>query len=344
MSIAFVPKRGQGTVALPPSAGALMRTFVKPRAVFSKCLGFAACRYDGAIVADEFASRLRAHVAAAPVCPEMEIGLGCPRDPIRVVRRGGRVRLVQPATGRDVSGEMVAFASRFLASLGEVDGFLLKARSPSCGITDVKVYGGPGAEAPLGAGSGFFGGAVLRRFTDLPVEDEGRLNNIALREHFLTRLFAMASLRGVGRRGGMRDLAAFHAANEWLLAAYSRSRMRELGRLAACAGRRPSANLSAAYRRGFARALARPPRTTSIINVLMHALRYVSAGLKAGEKAFFLDLLEKYRAGKAPLSAALTLVRSWGVRFEVACLMQQTFLEPYPEALAETFAFRAPAR
>jgi uncharacterized protein YbbK (DUF523 family) len=172
-----------------------MRTFVKPRVIISKCLEFAPCRYDGAMISDEFVRQMKERVDFLPVCPEMEIGLGCPRDPIRVVSAGGGLRLIQPTTGRDVTGEMRAFAAAFLAGVGTVDGFLLKSRSPSCGIKDVKVFGSPDDDEPQGCGIGFFAAAVLERFADAAIEDEGRLQNPSLREHFLSRLFISAKLR-----------------------------------------------------------------------------------------------------------------------------------------------------
>jgi uncharacterized protein YbbK (DUF523 family) len=178
-----------------------MQTFVKPVVVISKCLEFAPCRYDGSMVSDEFVRGLKARVDFLPVCPEMEIGLGCPRDAIRVVSVGGELRLMQPTTGRDVTPEMRAFAAAFLGGLGTVDGFLLKSRSPSCGARDVKVFATADADEPCGSGIGFFAAAVLERFPDAAVEDESRLQNPSLCEHFLTRIFTMAEFRS-GRRGG----------------------------------------------------------------------------------------------------------------------------------------------
>ena len=166
-----------------------------PRVVVSQCFGPALCRYNGQIILDEAVGRLTQDVSFLPVCPEMEIGLGCPRDPIRIVVSGGERRLVQPATGRDLSGPMREFAKRFLDSVGEVDGFLLKAKSPSCGISDVKVYDGPEGETFRREGCGFFAEAVLERFGHLPVEDERRLEGEAARERFLARLRVAAGSR-----------------------------------------------------------------------------------------------------------------------------------------------------
>jgi uncharacterized protein YbbK (DUF523 family) len=160
----------------------------KPRVVASRCLGFAACRYDGAIINDPFVRRLRRSVTFIPVCPEMEIGLGCPRDPIRIVMSRGRRRLVQPSTGRDLTELMERFVRDFVGSLGRVDGFLLKSRSPSCGIGDAKVFAGETDRVPLRFGCGFFGGAVLRGFPALPVADEVRLNDPDARKWFVSEV------------------------------------------------------------------------------------------------------------------------------------------------------------
>jgi uncharacterized protein YbgA (DUF1722 family)/uncharacterized protein YbbK (DUF523 family) len=354
-----------------------MRTFAKPRVVVSRCLEFAACRYDGAMISDEWVRRLKDCVDFLPVCPEMEIGLGCPRPPIRVVisdsstpsppmNMGGEgrgeggtaarsspglrppsplqgeghhyprgLRLVQPSSGRDVTGPMATFAAAFVAGLGPVDGFLLKARSPSCGLKDVKVYAAPDQESPSGTGRGLFAQAAVDRYPDWPAEDEGRLKNFLLREHFLTRLFTLADFRRLAGGGTIKDLVRFHAVNKGLLMAYHQAEMRAMGRVVANHDHRPDAEVIEEYGHRLARALLRPPRFTSIINVLMHALGYVSDRLSSGEKAFFLDALEKYRAGKVPLSSATTLVKAWAVRFAVPALSDQTYLEPYPEALLE---------
>jgi uncharacterized protein YbgA (DUF1722 family) len=243
--------------------------------------------------------------------------------------------LVQPATNRDISETMRAFAGRCLDGLGPVEGFILKGRSPSCGIKDVKIYGGPEHNMPQGVGRGFFGGAVLDRLPDAAVEDEGRLTHFLLREHFLTKLFALAAFRQVARTPEMRNLIAFHAAHKYLLMAYHQTELRVLGRTVANHDHRPAAEMFADYGGHLAKALAQPPRYTSMINVLMHALGYVSEGLGAAEKALFLETLEKYRAGQVPLSVATMLLKSWAIRFGVPYLSEQTFLAPYPEVLVK---------
>jgi uncharacterized protein YbgA (DUF1722 family)/uncharacterized protein YbbK (DUF523 family) len=309
--------------------------FSKPRVVVSRCLEFASCRYDGAMIPSEVVRSLKPHVEFIPICPEMEIGLGVPRDPIRIVGADSGLTLVQPSTGRDVTSAMKGFADAFLGSVGEVDGFILKYRSPSCGLKEVKVFAAAGSKTLAGKGAGFFGGAVVERFPQLAVEDEGRLTNFRIREHFLTRIFTLASFRDTGRAASMRDLVAFQARNKLLLMAYNQTELRRLGRLVANLEKRPVPQVFAEYREHLRAAFAAAPRYTSCINVLMHALGYFSEGLSRKEKAFFLASLEDYRAARAPLSVPVSIIKSHIVRFGEDYLAQQSFFEPYPVRLVE---------
>ena len=312
-----------------------MRSFTKPNVVISKCLGFDHCRWNGAVIPDEFVDSLKNHVVYRPVCPEVEIGLGVPRDPIRIIDQGRGARLIQPSTGRDVSEKMRRFTDTFLGSLSAIDGFILKERSPSCGMKGVKIYAGPEKGAASTPGSGFFGGPVTDRFPAAAIEEEGRLRNFRLREHFLTKLFSLAAFRKVRSAGTMAALVKFQAANKLLMMAYNQKEIKILGRLVANPERRPLEAIIEDYAQHLAGALIRPPRYVSNINVLMHTLGYFSKNLSAREKAFFLETLERYRNEKVPLSVPLNLARAWVVRFDQEYLAQQTFLEPYPEALME---------
>ena len=221
-----------------------------------------------------------------------------------------------------------------------MDGFLLKSRSPSCGIKDTKIYTDPadpekGQAMPVEKGSGLFAAAVLERFGDRAIEDEGRLTNFRIRHHFLTKLFTLARLRAVAASGQMKDLVGFHARHKLLLMAYHQTAMRAMGRLVANPDRRPFAEVVADYRDELVRALARPARSTAHVNVLMHAMGYFKTGLSAAEKQHFLDALEEYREGRLPLSAPLTTLQSWIARFGEDYLAQQIYLEPYPRELLE---------
>jgi uncharacterized protein YbbK (DUF523 family) len=171
-----------------------------PIVVVSRCLGFDTCRYDGDIVRADVVSRIAGHVRAIPVCPELEIGLGVPRPPIRVVVGETGARLVQPETGRDLTDEMNAFAARFLEWIAErgVDGFILKSRSPSCGVGDTKVFLLEGSELPE-PGNGLFARAARVRFPDAALADEASLADAVTRHEFVTALYENAARR-TGRR------------------------------------------------------------------------------------------------------------------------------------------------
>jgi uncharacterized protein YbgA (DUF1722 family)/uncharacterized protein YbbK (DUF523 family) len=292
---------------------------VRPIVAMSLCLGEAEVRYDGAAIRDPFVKRLAPFVDLRPVCPEVEIGLGVPRDPIRI--ESGR--LVQPSTGLDLTERMRSFASRFLRGLGEVDGFLLKSRSPSCGVRDVKRLG-------ESKGTGLFAEAVLAAYPAAAVEDEARLLNFRIREHWLSRLFAFAELRRVRRKG---ELVRFHARHKLLLLAYREPALRKLGRLVA--GTLPFAELKAAYREGFVAALAKLAGPGPHANVLEHALGYFKDELTSSEKAHFLGLLKRLRAGKIPWSVPAGVLRAWLVRHPKPYLADQAYLDPYPEELLD---------
>ena len=313
----------------------VMRTFLRPKVIVSKCLEFTSCRWNGLMISSEVVRRLKSHVEFQPVCPEVEIGLGIPRDPIRIVEQAGVKRLVQPATDRDVSKVMSGFADSFLDSLTTVDGFILKDRSPSCGIANVKVFASKEKSAPVGKGAGFFGGKMLTRFPHLPVEDEGRLTNFRIREHFLTKLYVYSSFRALKAKGKKKDLVQFQAENKYLLMAYNQKELRILGRIVANLDKLPFGEVMKKYEVHLYQAFARAPRYNSNINVLMHGMGYFSKELSSKEKAFFLDQLEQYRAGKVPLSVPVGLLRSWITRLENEYLAQQTFFEPYPLDLVE---------
>lgn len=165
----------------------------RPRLVISTCLGFEACRYDGLRVEGTFVDRLRDRVDVVTVCPEVGMGMGIPRDPIRLVEDGGRSTLYQPSTGADLTAAMKSFCDEWLAALGAVDGFVLKGRSPSCAPGDAKLFASRVLDAPYGRTHGLFAGCVARRFPHLPMVDEVGLEDPEVRERFLAAVFAGAT-------------------------------------------------------------------------------------------------------------------------------------------------------
>ncbi len=306
----------------------------RPRIVLSRCLEHDPVRYNGQMIPDDFVRGLRPHVDFVLVCPEVAIGLGVPRDTVRLVEVEGDVRMLQPATGRDVTEEMRGFVSKFLDDVGEVDGFILKSGSPSSGYRDVKVYRTVDGPAKVtGKAGGMFGGEVARRFGHLAVEDEGRLRNMNIREHWLTKVYTLARFREMARDGSMKDLVRFQAEHKFLLMAYNQKEMREMGRVVANPDKSPLEEVMEDYRSHLFKAMAKAPRYTSNVNVLMHALGYFKDGLTGEEKAHFLKLLDEYRDGMVPLVVPQSLVRSWALRFEEDYLLSQLYLDPFPADL-----------
>jgi uncharacterized protein YbgA (DUF1722 family)/uncharacterized protein YbbK (DUF523 family) len=312
-----------------------MRDFQKPVVVVSKCITFEPVRWNGQIIASDFVEKIKPYVDFIPVCPEVEIGLGIPRDPIRIVLVNGEKRLLQPATGLDFTEKMKSFSESFLNSLNTVDGFILKSGSPSSGFKNVKVYPSTEKVASIAKSSGFFGGAVLQKFPNLAIEDERRLLNPRIREHFLTKLFTLASFREAKKSGKVRDLVKFQSDNKYLFTAYNQKELRILGKLAANQEHKAFSETIGNYEAHLYSALARTPSVGSNINVMLKIMGYFSHQLSKDEKSFFLSSVDKYRAGRLPMSACLSVLRAWIVRFKQEYLSSQTVLEPYPEQLAE---------
>ena len=311
-----------------------MRVFARPVVVVSKCIEFEPLRWDGRIISSDFVEQLKDYVDFVPVCPEVEIGLGIPREPLRIVKKDENIHLIQPATGLDLTQKMESFAKKFLGSLTDVDGFILKSKSPSSAIKDARIYPSEKRVAAIGHGPGIFGRAVLVEFTNKAVEDEKRLLNERIREHFLTKLYTLADFRKVKEVANGNALVDFQGRNKLLLTAYNQIHLHIMGRLVAERKRKPLTETLLEYEEYLSAALKRPPKIGSNCNVLSKAAGYFTSKLTQEEKAFFLDSVEKYRSGLRPLSAPSSILKSWIIRFNEDYLDQQTFFEPFPEKLS----------
>lgn len=308
---------------------------LKPTVVVSRCLGFDKCRYNGDMIPDKFVRKLGNYVDYITVCPEVDIGLTIPRETIRLVSEKDEIRLFQPSTGRELTEKMTAFTDEFLSSLPQVEGFILKGRSPSCGTKDVKIY--LGKEKAVGSvkGSGLFGKAVIERFPSAAVEEEGRLTNFKIREHFLTKLFVFFKLNQIERAHSMAELVKFQSDNKYLLMAYNQKEQKNLGRIVSNHEGKSFDTIIGEYRSHLSLAFARAARYTSIINALQHIFGYFSEKLSPRERNFFLETLENYRENKVPLSVPVHLLKSYALEYDEPYILQQTILSPYPEELID---------
>ena len=170
--------------------------FTKPKILISKCLEFDSCRFDGQMINSNYIKKLKNCIDFVTICPEVEIGMGTPRKPIRIIEENNQLRLIQKDSKIDYSSKMNNFSSNYLSEINTIDGFILKANSPSCGINNAKKYlkGNP---APIGKTSGLFASEVINLFPDHPKEDEKRLNNPFIREFFYTAIFTIADFKSV---------------------------------------------------------------------------------------------------------------------------------------------------
>lgn len=303
-------------------------------------LGVSACllgnevRYDGGHKRQPFLTDLLGpFVEWVAVCPEVEAGFGTPREAMRLVRDHDDVRLVTVRTKRDVTGQLqkaVVARVRQLASL-DLDGYVLKKDSPSCGLFRVKVYGesGPGERT----GRGLFAADLADAQPLLPLEEEGRLGDPKLREAFIERVFAYRRLREVGAtplRAG--DLMRFHARHKLLLLAHAPAAYARLGRLVASARGRVARALFEQYAAGFMEALAVPATRGRHVNVLQHMAGYFDAA-DAGSRRELAATIADYGRGLVPLVVPLTLIAHHARRCEVGYLLDQVYLQPHPKEL-----------
>lgn len=314
-----------------------MKQLEKPRIFISKCLGQAHCRYDGTIISSDVVEGLSPFVEYITACPEMEIGLPVPREAMRIIRNDqNEDRLVFSQTGVDMTEKILSFSHGFLEKLqeGDIDGFILKDRSPSCGINDVKIYQTIGKSSPLpGKTTGFFGRTAMKLFPYVPVETEGRLMNFNIREHFMIRVFMMRSFKKVKGSGKLSALITFHASNKYLLMAFSQKHLSALGKITANREGLPLHETLSLYEATLVKALEQPLSVQRNINVLLHVFGYFKRDLTSDEKSFFLENIELYNQKRIPFSVMLGILKSWIIRFDIPYLKDQTLFEPFPAAL-----------
>jgi len=312
-----------------------MENFDKPKVVVSKCLGFSACRYNGQTIPDKFVDKLKDYVEFKTVCPEVEIGLGVPRTPVRLISEKDEIFLFQPASDMDYTKKMMDFSTSFLDAVQEVDGFILKGRSPSCGIKDVKIHLGREKTSGSIKGVGMFASQIIQKYPCLAIEEEGRLTNFRIREHFLTKLYLMTKFRQVEQTQSMAALVKFQADNKYLLMAYNQKEQKLLGRIVANHENQPFNALIHDYKNHLGCAFVRLPRLSNYINALMHMFGYFSENLSSEEKKFILSAFEKYKKGNIPLSVPINLLKSHAIEYDQIYLLNQTIWAPFPEELMD---------
>ncbi len=301
----------------------------------STCLLGEKVRFDGGHKRDPFLNDAFAHfVDWVPVCPEVEAGFGTPREAMRLVRVDDDVRLVTVRTKVDVTAQLARAVDHRIPSLVklDLDGYVLKKDSPSCGLFRVKVYAESGHNERNGRG--LFATALVEALPLLPVEEEGRLGDPRLRENFIERVFAYRRLReffGAEPRAG--DLVRFHTRHKLLLLAHAPAKYAELGRMVASVRGRLSRKVMDAYAESFMAALSVLASRGRHANVLQHMAGYFQTLVDAESRRELGQTIEDYQKGLVPLVVPITLIAHHARRHDVRYLLDQVYLQPHPKEL-----------
>jgi len=298
----------------------------------SSCLLGNKVRYDGGHKFDPFlVNTLGEFVQYVPVCPEVESGFPIPREAFRLVGDPGAPRLITRQGGVDSTAPMERWMEKKLPLLEkeELCGFIFKSQSPSSGMERVKVYNEKGMAEKNGVG--IFARALMARLPLLPVEEEGRLQDIDLRENFIVRIFVYRRWREMLASGATAGrLVDFQRRHKLLLMAHSPDMARRLGKLVAGAGTRPLAEVLPEYEKLFLTALKQKATVRKNVNVLQHMLGYFKKQLDDFEKKELLGTIENYHQNLVPLIVPLTLLKHYIDKFREPYLSDQYYLAPHP--------------
>ncbi len=307
--------------------------FPKPNLFISGCIEHEHCRYDGTMIGDEHIRRLKPYVNEFRVCPELAIGFSSPRESLRLIEKDDRLQFVSSKTGEEFTDEMRTFSEKYLSKLPEMDGFVLKAKSPSCGFGDVKVYYDIGkAHTKRSKQSGMFGGAVIDRF-NVPVETERRISNFSIREMFYIAIFTLASFRELESDFKYKKLVDFHSKNKYLFMTYKQAAVKKLGNIVANHNHLPNEEVIKQYKEILIELLKGSSTTPKRVNTLTHIYGYFKDRISTEEKEFYFSLLDEYLNKQIPYRTVMNLLHSWSIRFQEEYLLNQTIFVPYPKKL-----------
>ena len=307
----------------------------KPKIAISACLMGAEVRYNGGHKESRLCSRvLSDYFDFVPVCPEVAIGLGTPREPIRLIGDPQQPLAVGTVNrALDVTQPLADYGTRMAAELGDICGYILMQKSPSCGMERVKVYQDKGRPAEH-SGRGIYAQAFCAQHPNLPVEEDGRLNDPVLRENFLTRVFAYSAWQDLLQQGlTRRGLIEFHSRYKYLLMAHSPVHYKSLGHLLGSMGKGDPALIGPQYFSELMGALKKCATRGTHTNVLQHLSGYFKQTISADDRQEMQQLIGQYRHGIIPLVVPLTLLKHHLRQHPDPYVAQQVYLQPHPENL-----------
>lgn len=300
----------------------------------SRCLLGEEVRYNGGHKLSKFCrDQLSNWFEYVDTCPEVEIGLPIPREPMRLVNTDRGIRVLEiKDPSIDHTEALTRLAESKEASINQLRGFVFMQNSPSCGAFRVKTYH-PNGNSENTLGKGAFAHKVLELFPNLPVEEAGRLTDSALRENFVTRVFLYQEWRQLKDSEPTRgQIVEFHSNQKYLLMAKSQRHYKLAGKLLARAGKYSIPVLANRYELILMDGMKRLGGRKGNTNALQHMQGYLKKVLTAEEKADLTSLVESYRVGEVPLIAPLTLLRHYS-RKASGYYQKQRLLEPHPKEL-----------
>ena len=307
----------------------------------SSCLLGNPVRFDGGHKKQKYLTDiLSKHFDFQTTCPEVSINLGTPRPSIRLVEmERDNEKVVHLVNGKDYSlnytEDMRIFSKDYCKKyIDGLCGYILKNNSPSCGMKRVKIYNETTGHPRANPGSGIFAEELMRQHPNLPVEEEGRLNDEALRDNFLMRVYIYHEWKKV-LKGGITasKLIQFHSRQKYLLMTHNQHKAQILGQLVARAGLEEINQLAENYFSQLMQILRVPSTRQRHTNTLMHLLGYLRESLDEIDREEVLNKIMSYHYGKVPLIAPITLLKHHFNRYPDPYIDIQTYLAPYPVEL-----------
>lgn len=306
----------------------------KIRIGISTCLLGEEVRYDAGHKRHAYINEiLGQYFEFVPVCPEVEIGMGTPREAVRLESSVDSPRMVGNKTGKDWTAKMNRYSEARVKKrdLADISGYILKSRSPSCGMERVKVYFDTSS---LRKGVGLYARKLIESFPHLPIEEEGRLSDSHLRENFIVRVFGYYRLQQLfGDKFSRKAVVDFHSKEKFLLMAHSVVHYRSLGKLVAAIADRSPVAFRDQYIAGFMEALRHKATVKKNVNVLQHVFGFMKTQLDSAEKKDILSVIDEYHREVVPLIVPITLLRHYINKFDIAYIKDQTYLNPHPREL-----------
>ncbi|MBW6458563.1 MAG: DUF523 and DUF1722 domain-containing protein [FCB group bacterium] len=302
----------------------------------SSCLLGNEVRYDGQHKLDRFLrDELGMYVEWHPLCPEVECGLPIPRESMRLVGDDPEnPKLLTVRTKRDITPQMekYTFARLEMLEKENLRGFVFKSKSPTSGMRGVKIYTEQGL--PSRSGSGIFAREFMKRFPNIPVEDEGRLHDAGIRENFIETLFVYDRWRTyVETDASPAGLISFHTSHKYLLMAHAPAGLREAGKIVAAARKNNLAESLQSYESVLVRTMRLHATVKKNVNVLHHIMGYFKQQLSADEKQELLDVIDRYARSYVPLIVPVVLLNHYVRKYDEPYLKTQWYLHPHPDEL-----------